>query len=464
MKASLRLALLAATLLAPVAAHAQPKAPIAPAASQVAVPPIPFTERTLKNGLHVFTARDVTTPNVAVQVWYGVGSKDDPQGRSGFAHLFEHMMFKATRDMPAEHMDRLTEDVGGANNASTWDDFTNFFEIIPANHLEVLLWAEAERMSSLSVDEPNFKSERAVVEEELRQSYLANPYGRLSLAIQDASYDVHPYKRSTIGSIGDLDAATLPDVKAFHDTYYRPDNANLIIVGNFDPKTLDAWIDTYFDAIGNPNRPAPRVTVKEPPRTGPKTVTVYAPNVPLPAIDITWQTPAASNHDLAALRIADAVLSTGDSSRLNHDLVYDQQIAQSINSDAGQNAQPLPVPGAGGDGGGQNAGSGRDGPARRGQAPARRARDRRRTGPRQEPAGGLSPAGAGDGGRPRLRDRPRPSDRRGRQTRQHRHRGAGSRHRRRRAAGRPDLSDGRPPGDHPLSRRQPAPRRREARP
>ena len=337
MKTPLRIALLAATLLAPMAARAQPPAP---AASHVVVPPIPFTERTLKNGLHVFTARDASTPNVSVQVWYGVGSKDDPQGRSGFAHLFEHMMFKATRDMPAEHMDRLTEDVGGANNASTWDDFTNFFEIIPANHLEVLLWAEAQRMSSLSVDQANFVSERAVVEEELRQSYLANPYGRLSLAVDDASYDVHPYKRSTIGSIGDLDAATLPDVKAFHDTYYRPDNANLIIVGNFDPKTLDAWIDGYFDAIGNPNRPAPRVTVVEPPRTGPKTQIVYAPNVPLPAIDITWAIPAASSHDLAALRIADAILSAGDSSRLNHDLVYDQQIAQSINSDAGQDAQP----------------------------------------------------------------------------------------------------------------------------
>ena len=126
MKTSLRAALLAATLLAPVLAHAQ-----TPAASTAVVPPIPFTERTLANGLHVFTARDASTPNVTVQVWYGVGSKDDPEGRSGFAHLFEHMMFKATRDMPAEHMDRLTEDVGGMNNASTWPDFTNFYEVIP---------------------------------------------------------------------------------------------------------------------------------------------------------------------------------------------------------------------------------------------------------------------------------------------------------------------------------------------
>ena len=229
------------------------------------VPPIPFTERTLANGLHVFTARDASTPNVTVQVWVrrrfqGTIQRGAPASRTCSSIL----MFKATRDMPAEHMDRLTEDVGRMNNASTWDDFTNFYEVIPANHLEVLLWAEAERMSSLSVDEANFKSERAVVEEELRQSFLANPYGRLFLGVRDASFDIHPYKRSTIGSIGDLDAATLPDVKVFHDTFYRPSNANLIVVGNYDPQSLNAWIDKYFAAIGNPNLPAPRVTVVEP--------------------------------------------------------------------------------------------------------------------------------------------------------------------------------------------------------
>src|SRR5579875_198381 len=171
-------ALAAAAALSPLAlappASAQPAV-----ASRAAVPPVPYRERVLKNGLHVFTALDRSTPNVTVQVWYGVGSKDDPQGRSGLAHLFEHMMFKATRDLPAEHFDRLTEDVGGANNASTWDDLTDYYEIIPANHLERLLWAEAERMSSLRVDEANFKSERSVVEEELRQRVLADPYGRL---------------------------------------------------------------------------------------------------------------------------------------------------------------------------------------------------------------------------------------------------------------------------------------------
>jgi zinc protease len=144
------------------------------------VPPIVYKERVLANGMKVFTSRDTTTPNVTVQVWYGVGSKDDPNGRSGFAHLFEHLMFKATRNMPSENLDRLTEDVGGFNNASTWDDFTNYYEVVPANHLERLLWAESDRLSTLVIDEPTFVSERDVVKEELRQRVLANPYGRCS--------------------------------------------------------------------------------------------------------------------------------------------------------------------------------------------------------------------------------------------------------------------------------------------
>src|SRR6185295_86837 len=158
--------------------------------------------------------------------WYGVGSKDDPEGRSGFAHLFEHLMFKATRNLPAESFDRITEDVGGFNNASTWDDLTNYYEVVPSNHLERLLWAEAERMGSLVVDEADFRSERDVVKEELRQRVLADPYGRFfQLMIPQNSYAVHPYRRPGIGSIEELDAASLDDVLNFHATYYRPDNA-----------------------------------------------------------------------------------------------------------------------------------------------------------------------------------------------------------------------------------------------
>jgi zinc protease len=331
----------AAVLLLAPASQAQTPAPTTKPAAAIVVPPFQYQERTLANGLRLVTSVDHSVPLVNIQVFYGVGSKDDPPGRSGFAHLFEHMMFKATRDMPAEYMDRLTEDVGGLNNASTWDDFTNYFDVVPSNHLERLLWAESERMSSLMVDDANFKSERQVVEEELRQRVLADPYGRFqALAIPENSFTVHPYKRPGIGSIADLEAATIGDVRAFHATYYRPDNAMLIVVGDFDPKALDALVDKYFGGIKSPPEPFPRVTAKEPPRSGPKTVTTYGPNVPLPALAITWLGPAASNPDQAALTVLDAILTGGDSARLNQSLIYRQQIAQSVFSSADARQQP----------------------------------------------------------------------------------------------------------------------------
>jgi zinc protease len=332
-------ALLATTALtAPALAQAPAATPAA--APAITVPPIVYKQRTLANGLKVYTSLDRTTPNVSVQVWYDVGSKDDPNGRSGFAHLFEHLMFKATRDMPSETLDRLTEDVGGFNNASTWDDFTNYYEVVPANHLERLIWAEANRLSSLVVDDAIFKSERDVVKEEYRQSYLANPYGRLYLAIAQQSYAVHPYKRPGIGNIEELDASTVDDVRAFHQAYYRPDNAALIVVGNFDEAQLNAWIDKYFGPLKKPAEPIRRVTVVEPPRTGSKTLTAYGPNVPLPAVAITWLGPKASDKDAAAVKVLDAILSGGKSSRLYQSLVYEQQIAAEASSSADLPAQP----------------------------------------------------------------------------------------------------------------------------
>ena len=305
------------------------------------IPPIKFSERTLSNGMKVFASRDPATPNVTIQVWYGVGSKDDPAGRSGFAHLFEHMMFKATHDLPAESMDRFTEDVGGVNNASTWDDFTNYYEVVPANHLERLLWVEAQRLGSLVVDEANFKSERDVVKEELRQRVLADPYGRLfALYLPKATYRVHPYKRPGIGSIEELDAATLDDVQAFHNAYYRPDNAALVVVGNFDEKQLQSWIDKYLAPLKNPAAPLQQVTAVEPPRKGAGVYDGYGPNVPLPAVAITWLGARAADPDAPALRVLDAILSSGKSSRLYDSLVYDQQISAQIFSNADLPQQP----------------------------------------------------------------------------------------------------------------------------
>ena len=310
------------------------------AMGQVSMPQMNFRDRTLPNGLRVLSLEDHSSPTVAIQVWYKVGSKDDPEGRSGFAHLFEHMMFKSTRNMKDEMMDRLTEDVGGWNNASTWDDFTNYYEVVPSNYLETLLWAEADRMASLTVDEKNFKSERAVVQEEFRSRVLAPPYGRLFYAIEKRSYTTHPYRRPGIGSLEELDAATLTDVQTFFKTFYRPDNATLIVVGDFDPKQLDAWVDKYFGRVPKPDHTLPRVTVKEPARAAEKRFQEFGPNVPLPAVAITYLAPPASSDDAYALRVAESILGAGESSRLYQSLVYRQQVAQEAFAQADMREDP----------------------------------------------------------------------------------------------------------------------------
>ena len=301
--------------------------------AQTRMPQLKFTDRTLPNGLRVLSAPDHSSPTVAIQVWYHVGSKDDPLKRSGFAHLFEHIMFKSTKNMKSEMMDRLTEDVGGFNNAFTADDVTVYYEVVPSNYLETLIWAESDRLSGLNVDDANFKSERDVVKEEFRQSVLAPPYGRFEYLLQEKSFVEHPYKRPTIGSIEDLDAASLKDVQDFHATYYRPDNATLVVVGDFDPAQLDKWVDKYFGPISKPNIPLPRVQVKEPPRKSEMRLTEYGSN-DLPAVGLTYLTPREADPDSDALRVADAILSAGESSRLYNSLVYTQQLAAEVNSGA----------------------------------------------------------------------------------------------------------------------------------
>ncbi|HEX8371006.1 MAG TPA: pitrilysin family protein [Pyrinomonadaceae bacterium] len=297
--------------------------------AQTKIAPLAIRERTLANGLKVVSVQDNTTPTVAIHVWYNVGSKDDPQGRSGFAHMFEHMMFKSTKNMPNEKMDRLTEDVGGFNNASTWDDFTNYYEVVPSNHLEPLLWAESDRMINLNVDDANFNSERDVVKEEFRQRILANPYGMLfGQYLEKLSFTTHPYKRPGIGNLDELSAATPTDARAFYQMFYRPDNAYLIVVGDFDQKQFDAWTDKYFGKIKRPRGKIPRVTTVEPERTAEKRFMQTAPNVPFPAVAISYLAPPSNNEDVPALRVAELILSGGESSRLYQELVYKQQLAQ----------------------------------------------------------------------------------------------------------------------------------------
>jgi zinc protease len=303
------------------------------AMAATSIPPMAYKHRVLPNGLEVYTVQDRATPTVSIQVWYRVGSKDDPEGRSGFAHLFEHIMFKSTKNMPSEMMDRLTEDVGGFNNATTFDDSTAYYEVVPSNYLQTLLWAEAERLGSLTVDEANFKSERDVVKEEFRFRILAPPYGRLFYALEKHSFVKHPYRRPGIGSIEELDAATIDDVRAFHQTFYRPDNAILIVVGDFEQQQLDGWVDQYFTPIPKPDSAIPKVTIEEPARTDEKRIDEYAPNVPLPALALTWLTPSASHADAIPLFVAATILSEGESSRLQEKLVRGE-ISQEVFANA----------------------------------------------------------------------------------------------------------------------------------
>jgi zinc protease len=302
---------------------------------QTKISPLNIKERTLKNGLRVVSLQDNASPTVAIHVWYDVGGKNDPEGRSGFAHMFEHMMFKSTKNMPNEKMDRLTEDVGGFNNASTADDFTNYYEVVPSNYLETLLWAESDRMVNLNVDETNFASEREVVKEEFRQSVLAQPYGRLYEFINSLSFQTHPYKRGVIGNLDELSAATTKDANEFYKLFYRPDNAVLIVVGDFEQAQFDAWTNKYFGRIASIKTKIPRVTVIEPERIAEKRFLQTAPNVPFPAVAITYFAPTSKSADAPALRIAETILSGGESSRLYQELVYKQQIAQeaSFNAD-----------------------------------------------------------------------------------------------------------------------------------
>ena len=311
----------------------------AAAYGQLRVDPIEMKQRTLSNGLRVVTVQDNSNPTASLHVWYDVGGKNDPPGRSGFAHMFEHMMFKATKNMPDEKMDRLTEDVGGFNNASTWPDYTNYYEVVPSNHLERVLWAESDRMVNLNVDDKNFVSERAVVMEEYRQGVLAPPYGKLYWLLDDKTFQKHPYRRGVIGNLDELSAATRADAEAFYKTFYRPDNAWLIVVGDFDQKQLDAWIDKYFGSIQKPANSIPRVTEVEPDWTAERRYNESAPRVPFPASAVVYRAPKTTSPDIPALRLAASILAGGESSRLYRSLVREQQIAQQADVDLELNTE-----------------------------------------------------------------------------------------------------------------------------
>jgi len=309
-------------------------------AERLHLDPLPFRERVLPNGLRAITLEDHRSATAAVNIAYRVGGKDDPPGRSGFAHLFEHLMFKGTKRTGAETIDRLTEDVGGFNNAFTTEDYTNYYEVIPSNYLETILWAEADRLSGLIVDEANFKTERDVVISEYDQRVLAEPYGMLGELAMREAYRVHPYGRGVIGDPENLRAATLDDVRAFHATYYRPDNATLVVVGDFESDAIDKWIDEYFGSIARPKSEIPRVTALEPPSDGERRLAYQSTNAPLPALSLSWHIGRARDSEMPALDVIETLLGTGKSSRLYRALVYEYQVATSVWTGADWNEDP----------------------------------------------------------------------------------------------------------------------------
>lgn len=293
------------------------------ATTELSAPKIDYTMWRLENGLRVIAIQDDTTSTVTTSLWYDIGSKLDPEGRSGFAHLFEHILSRKTENMPYNMIYGLTANIGGTRNASNWIDRTNYYEQVPAAYLETMLWTHRERMAKVVVDDEVFETERGVVKEELRQRVLAPPYGRLQrFVIPENAYDTMPHRRPGIGSIEDLDSATLDDARAFYEAYYGPDTATLIVAGNFEMPRLKSLVTDYFADI--PPRANPvdlTIPERDPELRGPRTVNATAPNVPLPVIGGVWKGPTITHPDAAALEVLEAILSRGDSNRFADALV-----------------------------------------------------------------------------------------------------------------------------------------------
>ena len=289
-------------------------------------PKLQYELTTLSNGLTVVLSEDHSTPIVHIQVWYHVGSKNEKPGRTGFAHLFEHLMFKGSKNVRAEAHTSMIATVGGQSNAYTTEDETVFWETAPSQYLPLLLWLEADRLASLRTDEETFANEREVVKEERRMRVDNQPYGRMNEIIYDHAFTVHPYKHATIGTLDDLEAASIEDVRDFYQTYYVPANVTLVVVGDFDSAQALRLVTQYFGRVPKADHPVPRDIPQEPPQTKEKRATVSAP-WPLPAVVVGYHITFDGHPDAYPLHIASKVLSDGQSSRIRKKLVYEQRIA-----------------------------------------------------------------------------------------------------------------------------------------
>jgi zinc protease len=296
------------------------------AAAAVRPPKLQYAITTLPNGLTLVLSEDHSTPIVHLNLTYHVGSKNEKSGRTGFAHLFEHLMFKGSQNVMPEAHTSYVASVGGQSNAYTTDDETVFWETVPSQYLPMILWLEADRMATLRIDKDTFTNEREVVKEERRMRVDNQPYGRLNEIIYDQAFTVHPYKHATIGSMEDLEAASVEDVRDFYRTYYVPSNATLVLVGDFDSAQALQLVTQYIGRVPKADREVPRDIPKEPAQTKEKRITLAEP-WPLPAVVVAHHITFDGNPDSYPLHIAAKVLSDGESSRIYKKLVYDKQMA-----------------------------------------------------------------------------------------------------------------------------------------
>jgi len=297
-----------------------------PALAASRPPKLQYEITTLPNGLTLVLSEDHSTPIVHLQLWYHVGSKNERPGRTGFAHLFEHLMFKGSKNVQPEAHTSMISSIGGQSNAYTTEDETVFWETVPAQYLPLVLWLEADRMATLRIDKDTFTNERDVVKEERRMRIDNQPFGRLNEIIYDQAFTTHPYKHATIGSMVDLEAASVDDVRDFYRTYYVPANATLVLVGDFDPTQATQLVAQFLGRVPKAEKDVPRDIPKEPPQTQEKRVTLRE-SWPLPAVVVAYHITFDGNPDSYPLHIAAKVLSDGQTSRIYTKLVYEKQMA-----------------------------------------------------------------------------------------------------------------------------------------
>ena len=292
----------------------------------VTVPKVNFTDTRLKNGLRVIISPDRAAPVVSVAVAYNVGSRNERKGRTGFAHLFEHLMFKGSENVADGELAGLIENYGGSHNGQTDKDHTIYFEQVPSNQLDMVLFLEADRMRSPAITQETVDNQREAVKEERRLRVDNQPYGRTSETIAELAFENFANEHSIIGSMADLDAASLEDFAAFFKTYYAPNNAVLAIAGDVDEKTTLAQVRKYFESIPS-GPPPPKLDTAEPPQKEEHRVTLQDPLARLTLVDVAFQAPGGLSPDVDALSALSTVLGSGRSSRLYDSLVRQQQLA-----------------------------------------------------------------------------------------------------------------------------------------